>query len=190
MKTNRNKKERRYCPVVKDVVHVGEECVNCGFWDGLDCTTGDLLELGFKAARASRARFNRLLRGRPFPKRGGRSLRKPKLREKWPVTGSEDPADEEEQDEYGIVELENHDVRPRRRKKKRRYLLPEEREHWDIKPDVPDWIPTLKKQGDPELAEDPQSWPFSSEPPGGPEQEGPQDDMPVTPPDIFGEPMT
>ena len=102
-------------------------------------------------------------------------MRNPKFREKWPVTGSKDPADEEEQNEYGIAGLLNEEE----------HGMPETTDE-----DIPESeIEEVMEVADIPLHEEPQQGMF---PPGSgiePGPDCPQDDMPETPPDIFGEPM-
>lgn len=105
----RNRCERRFCPIVKDMISVTALCIHCQFWEGLHCSARDLLGLVVKATRTSRVSFTRRLGSRPLPRLRRQGRNGPEFREKWPVQRNEDPADEEEQNEYGIAGLLHDD---------------------------------------------------------------------------------
>jgi hypothetical protein len=160
-------RKRHFCPVVKDVVSVAGLCIHCRFWEGLHCSAGDLLGLTVKTTRASRVRFARRLRPRPLPRRQGRGLREPELREKWPVQRNEDPADEEQQNEYGIAGLLNDDG----------CQAPEPAEV-----DIPDSeVDEIVEPADVPLPEEPEPPILPPGPGAGPELDRPPDGMPGFP---------
>jgi hypothetical protein len=159
--------KRHYCPVLKDVVSVADLCIHCQFWEGLHCSAGDLFGLAVKAARASRVRFARRPRARPLPRLRRQGLRDPELREKWPVQRNEDPADEEQQNEYGIAGILNDDG----------CQAPEPAEV-----DIPDSeVEEIVEPADVPLPEEPEPPILPPGPGTGPELDRPPDGMPGFP---------
>jgi len=136
-----NDRKKRFCPIDKDFVVVGDECTFCEFWDGLNCTTGDHTRISRRAAKLALKRFGKSPRRLMRPRRGGKGFKIPPVCKEWPIGKTEDdglPLPDGEA-VYGIpgafmnddldIQIEPDD-----------YILPELiKEYWDVEPDAPDW---------------------------------------------------
>jgi hypothetical protein len=183
-----------FCPLEQDVVETVPGCMLCRFFDNKQCRFYDAP----KAIRHSSRVFREVKKmiakaNRRLGRRGGRRAVIPP--EKWSrnLPNSEYPFVNGNGTEYGMAGFLAPDDLNNEVEVEEVILEEMTKEHWDVEPDVPDWISTpdssiISEAGslqDP-LPGEPQFEPF---PPGvgpGPENENFPGNTPGFPPDIPG----